>query len=1154
MAVKSRAKRTKTGADMLRRDPGVAAGPNPAFDPEQFRGQVVMVTGAGKGVGPGGIGYNVAMAFARAGARLAIIGRTEEKLRGTAADIRRIGGEVLYVVGDVSEPSSLERLFAETERVWGRLDVLVNNAGLSGEVRALVRIPQRNWRYAFNVHVHTMATVRMAARLMQANGIAGTILNVGTYFTSPGRHAVRPYPFRTPYTAAQAWKLEHSRAAAWSLAKSGIRVLAINPGPVEGGRIDSIVYPLGALERGLWGRDVLGADIRRKTEEMHPARRFLKQEDVARSILALVSRELRDAANGSVIEMSGGLDYRVPPQVAPPLLGGPEPDLAGRRVLLIGRPGRAQAANLVLALSGCGAEVILAAPDAREILADLDGGCSPSDYGDGQKTLLGRVTAIPLDPGREEAVAAFFDRLTGGGNGEAVNGNGGQAPPEIDSVVVLTGDPGGARGIRDMTYEDERIWRERYALEPASLLRYAAAALLLQGNRRAGISDERFQLLRTFVPLLERQRGVPAEGGTIERVPGGWRAEEEILLQSGARRAAGSLVVVGPALTRDDAEEAAMIQVARGGLQSMVASVATETATARSAVRVNAVFPGTETGSAEPSRTARVVLRLVSTLAREISGMILHPDERNALVGEPGPLDGRTAVVTGGGRNIGQSIALRLAREGAAVVLAGRGRADLEITARAIEALGGRARGVAADIAFPGDRAKIVEAARGLLPGAGDGGGVDIWVNNAGIGGTFATLDQIELDGAAQWHQTLAIDFTGAWLGMARAILDMRRRRARGGIINISTYYADQPYVFRIPYTVPKVLLKTCARLLAEPLRPFGLYITDIRPSLIDGPRFQWVAKNYAEHFRRHGIEDPASDPEVQEWFRRQIPEKAPGPEDVADAVLFAARRGMSGSGQEIAVSTLPISHDTLPPGASDVGGPGRTVVIVTTARSDAEIDRAGALATWSLDSGSNRVIVAADDGMMARLVPRLSRRSSASPWWNLTIAPRSDGRLEFHGIDPASPGAVAEFFGALGEVDSVIYVPGAPGRRERFVNFPAERGLDGLDEEALEVRYRGHQRALSLFLERHVTAALIVARQAARSLAAGGTLAISRGPAPTPEAVLANEAMRQIIRVAAEEFRLLGRNLRATYAQRTPAFGARLSSYLADAETAATA
>ncbi len=1107
------------------------------FDPDQFRGAVVMVTGAGRGTGPGGIGYNVALAFARAGARLAIIGRTAETLARAVADLEAAGSDVVSITGDVSDPAAIQALFEATETRFGRLDILINNAGVSGDVRALVRIPSKAYRYAFNVHLHTLVTTRLAARLMRARRIEGTILNVGTYFTSPHRQILRPYPFRTPYTGAQAWKLEHSRVSAWELAKDGIRVIALNLGPVEGGRIDSIVYPLGALERGLWGRDVAGSDIRRKTEEMHPARRFLNQEDAARSILALASRELRDSANGTVVELAGGIDYKVPPQVAPPLLGGRAPDLAGRRVVLVGRPAATQAEALILAFAACGARVTLASPDAGRLLLGLAAGKGPSTYTDGQRRLLGQVTAIDLRPESEAEIAALFETLTSDG--------------EIDAVVVLTGEAPAIADPVDMPPEEQEMVKQRFAFEPADLMRHALAALLLQGNRRAAVKDPRFLSLPSFLAILERQRGVPALEGTLQRINGGFTAEEEATLQAGARRARGSLIVVAPAVTREEADDAPMIGVLRAGMQAVVASVAAEVATARAAVRVNAVYPGSDSGGADAARTARVTLQLAADWTSTVSGMIYHPDERNAAVHDAGPLAGRTVVVTGGGRNLGQAIALRLAHEGARVVVAGRGQADLDLTARALRALGTEARGVIADVAFPGERRKILEAAAALGDRPGERGGADLWVNNAGIGGAFATLDEIELEGEGRWHQTLAINFTGAWLGMVRAILDMRRRRRGGGIVNVSTYYADQPYVFRIPYTVPKILLKTCAEVLADPLRPHGIFISDIQPSLIDGPRFRWVAANYAEHFRRHGVADPAADADVREWFERLVPAQAPRPEQVADAVLFAQQRGLAGSGQGMAVSTLPMVRASgAQNGAPEGGRPGGTVVIVATARTTSEVDRAGHLAAWCLESGSRRVVVAADDLTISRLRRRLSRGASDSPWWNLPIAPEGDGRLEICSVEPASAAAVADLFSSLGPVDGVIHVPGAPEASERFVLFPAEPSLEDLDEETLEARYREHQRALSLFLDRQVTAGLIVARQAARSLAPGGTLAISRAPARSPEAILASEALRQIIRTAAEEFRLLGRDLRATYALKAPSLGARLAA-LAEAASA---
>jgi NAD(P)-dependent dehydrogenase (short-subunit alcohol dehydrogenase family) len=1147
------------------------------FDANQFRDKVVLVTGAGKGTGPGGIGYNAAMAFARAGARLAIVGRTEETVRATRCEIEALGGEVVEAIGDVSDPAVIAGLFdAVTER-FGRLDILINNAGVSGEVRALVRIPSKSFRYAFNVHLHTMTTTRLAARLMREKGIQGTILNIGTYFTSPHRQILRPYPFRTPYTGAQAWKLEHARVSAWELARDGIRVIALNLGPVEGGRIDSIVYPLGALERGLWGRDVRGDDIRRKTEEMHPARRFLTQEHAARSILALASQELRDSANGTVVELAGGVDYKVPPQAAPPLLGGRLPDLEGRQVLLIGRPAEEQAATLALAFAACGAAVVLATPDAARILSNLAAGKTPEEYSDGQRTLLGRMRAIDLRPDDDTAVASLFERLTtptdapqAGALPAATGVERVASGPDV--VVALTGEVESPGAFADMTREEEDALKERFAFEPAEILRCAQAAMLLRGMRRAGDeratvapADERFLSFRPFLALLERPRGVASRAG-IQRVKGGWTPEEEKTLQAGARRSQGSIILVGPRLARAAADDASVVGVLRAGLQAVVTSTATEMASARSPIRVNAIFPGSDAGDASASRAALTALHLAADSHAAIAGMIYFPDERNAGVADEGTLAGRTAVVTGGGRNLGQAIAMRLAREGARVVLAGRGRADLDLTARAIIALGGRAHAVAADIAFPGERARILEAARGAASdngcgAASDGGraagqdgrgatgeagrGIDLWVNNAGIGGAFATLGEIELDGDARWHQTLGVNFAGAWLGMVRAILDMRRRGARGGVINVSTFYADQPYVFRIPYTVPKILLRRTAALLADALRPYGLFIADIEPSLIDGPRFQWVARNYAEQFKRHGASDPLADPAVKAWFERLIPVQAPQARDVAQAVLFAAQRGLTGTGQEIAVSTLPRSPRAAA-GGSGPRHPGRTVVIVTTARDTGEIDRVGSIAAWCLESGSQRVIVAGDDGMMARLGRRLSRGASDSSWWNLPVAPEADGRLEIRGIDSLSAAAMADVFGGLDRVDAVFHVPADPGAAERFVLFPADPALTGLGAEEIESRYRDHQRALSLFLDRQVTTGLIVARQAARSLAPGGFFMVSRRRPRTAEGILATEAQRQIVRTAAEEFRLLGIDARATFTHGVPALSARLAAFQA--------
>jgi len=133
--------------------------------------------------------------------------------------------------------------------------------------------------------------------------------------------------------------------------------------------------------------------------------------------------------------------------------------------------------------------------------------------------------------------------------------------------------------------------------------------------------------------------------------------------------------------------------------------------------------------------------------------------------------------------------------------------------------------------------------------------------------------------------------------------------------------------------------------------------------------------------------------------------------------------------------------------------------------------------------------------------------------------------------------------FAGLDQVDAVFQVPADPGAAERFVLFPADPALTGLGDEEIEARYRDHQRALSLFLDRQVTTGLIVARQAARSLAPGGFFMVSRRRPRTAEAILASEAQRQIVRTAAEEFRLLGIDAHATFTHGIPALSARLAA-----------
>jgi NAD(P)-dependent dehydrogenase (short-subunit alcohol dehydrogenase family) len=214
----------------------------------KFAGKNVLITGSGTG-----IGQTIARKFAEEGANIIIMGRRKEPLDFTAGILEQIfkssssGARVLSFPGiDVSDELGIKEMFADVKNQLGKIDIVINNAGVSGPVKIFPSSRFEEFRDCVSIHLSgSFWTSQYAIPIMQKGG---KIITISTYFTEENRFEQRPYRFRTPYTAAQGAKNRLGEALGWELVNKGITSIVTNPGPVHSDRIYKTVYPKAAME------------------------------------------------------------------------------------------------------------------------------------------------------------------------------------------------------------------------------------------------------------------------------------------------------------------------------------------------------------------------------------------------------------------------------------------------------------------------------------------------------------------------------------------------------------------------------------------------------------------------------------------------------------------------------------------------------------------------------------------------------------------------------------------------------------------------------------------------------------------------------------------------------------------------------------------
>lgn len=242
-----------------------------------FTGKIVAITGAGKGIGEG-----IARAYAEQGASVILAERNEEDGRRVEAAIREVGGSARFVPTDVSHPEQITALMKCIEEEYGRLDIMINNAGVS-RWKSPYEITVEEWDEILNINLRgVFLGAREAARLMRKHS-GGSIINIAS------TRAFMSEPDSEAYAASKGGIFALTHALALSFAEDRIQVNAISPGWIE-------------------VNDYEG--LREVDHVQHPSRRVGKPEDIARACLYLTSGG-NEFVNGQNIIIDGGMTRKM---------------------------------------------------------------------------------------------------------------------------------------------------------------------------------------------------------------------------------------------------------------------------------------------------------------------------------------------------------------------------------------------------------------------------------------------------------------------------------------------------------------------------------------------------------------------------------------------------------------------------------------------------------------------------------------------------------------------------------------------------------------------------------------------------------------------------------------------------------------------------
>ena len=273
-----------------------------------LRGKVAIVTGSGR---PKGLGEAMVKRLAVEGCKVVVsdigaargaempetaIGSSKE-MQQIVAEIRAAGGEAIGLVCDVLEEAQVAELVAKTVAHYGRLDIMVNNAGIGYLMKPIIEMTQADWDAVLGVNLRgAFFGIKYAAKQFIAQGQGGRIINIGSQASKSG------FPFASAYVSSKHGMVGLTRSAAIELGAQGITVNTICPNHVTTGL-------------GAWQNQFFSAATGRSEEKYLadmrariPLGRPGLQEDIAKACAFLASGEAA-YITGEAMNVSGGEEY-----------------------------------------------------------------------------------------------------------------------------------------------------------------------------------------------------------------------------------------------------------------------------------------------------------------------------------------------------------------------------------------------------------------------------------------------------------------------------------------------------------------------------------------------------------------------------------------------------------------------------------------------------------------------------------------------------------------------------------------------------------------------------------------------------------------------------------------------------------------------------